>query len=161
MPALTSKNITLPSEVAAAIVTKARDTSTIAMLSPSTPALFKDMTHVVFSKEPEAEFVGEGVEKSPSDVATTPVKGSIYKAQVTVRLSDEVKWADEDSRLGIIDAIAESSAAAIGRALDYVVLHAINPKSGEALAGYDALSARNREKLEEYLDLLLSSQDRP
>lgn len=29
------------------------------------------------------------------------------------------------------------------------------------LAGYDALSARNREKLEEYLDLLLSSQDRP
>lgn len=28
-------------------------------------------------------------------------------------------------------------------------------------AGYDALSARNREKLEEYLDLLLSSQDRP
>ena len=29
------------------------------------------------------------------------------------------------------------------------------------LAGDDALSARNREKLEEYLDLLLSSQDRP
>lgn len=29
------------------------------------------------------------------------------------------------------------------------------------LAGYDALSARNREKLEEYLDLLLSSQDKP
>lgn len=29
------------------------------------------------------------------------------------------------------------------------------------LARYDALSARNREKLEEYLDLLLSSQDRP
>lgn len=29
------------------------------------------------------------------------------------------------------------------------------------LAGYDELSARNREKLEEYLDLLLSSQDRP
>ena len=29
------------------------------------------------------------------------------------------------------------------------------------LTGYDALSARNREKLEEYLDLLLSSQDRP
>ena len=29
------------------------------------------------------------------------------------------------------------------------------------LAGYDALSARNREKLEEDLDLLLSSQERP
>lgn len=38
-----------------------------------------------------------------------------------------------------------------------------SPPSDEdrLLAGYDALSARNREKLEEYLDLLLSSQDRP
>lgn len=34
-------------------------------------------------------------------------------------------------------------------------------EEGRLLAGYDALSARNREKLEEYLDLLLSSQDRP
>ena len=34
-------------------------------------------------------------------------------------------------------------------------------KEDRLLAGYDALSARNREKLEEYLDLLLSSQDRP
>lgn len=34
-------------------------------------------------------------------------------------------------------------------------------KTDRLLAGYDALSARNREKLEEYLDLLLSSQDRP
>lgn len=141
MPALTSKNITLPSEVAAAIVTKARDTSTIASLSPSTPALFKDMTHVVFSKEPEAEFVGEGAEKSPSDVATTPVKGSIYKAQVTVRLNDEVKWADEDSKLGIIDAITESSAAAIGRALDYGIYHGINPSTGAPASGMTALTA--------------------
>lgn len=35
------------------------------------------------------------------------------------------------------------------------------PSEDRLLAGYDALSARNREKLEEYLDLLLSSQDRP
>lgn len=109
MAAITTKNITLPKEVAQQVVTKARDTSTIATLSPSTPVLFKDMTHVLFSKEPEAEFVGEGAQKSASDSEFTAVQGEIHKAQVTVRLSDEVKWADEDSQLGIVDAIVDAS----------------------------------------------------
>lgn len=141
MATTTTKNIALPREVAAAVVTKARDTSTIATLSPSTPMLFKDMTHVIFSKDPEAEFVGEGVQKSPSEVDFTPVKGEIHKAQVTVRLSDEVKWADEDSKLGIVDAVVDASAAAIGRALDYGVYHAINPATGLAMSDATALTA--------------------
>lgn len=141
MPATTTSNITLPREVAAAVVTKARDTSTIATLSPSTPVIFNDMTHVVFTKEPEAEFVGEGVAKSPSDFGFEPVKGGIHKAQVTVRLSDEVKWADEDSKLGIVDAVVDASSAAIGRALDYGVYHAINPATGLAMSGTTALTA--------------------
>lgn len=141
MAAITTKNITLPKEVAQQVVTKARDTSTIAALSPSTPMLFKDMTHVLFSKEPEAEFVGEGAQKSASDAEFTPVQGEIHKAQVTVRLSDEVKWADEDSKLGIVDAIVDASAAAIGRALDYGIYHAINPSTGTAVSGMTALTA--------------------
>ena len=35
------------------------------------------------------------------------------------------------------------------------------PEEGGLLAEYDALSARNQEKLREYLALLLSSQDKP
>lgn len=141
MAAITTKNITLPKEVAQQVVTKARDTSTIAALSPSTPMLFKDMTHVLFSKEPEAEFVGEGAQKSASDIDFTPVQGEIHKAQVTVRLSDEVKWADEDSKLAIVDAIVDASSAAIGRALDYGIYHAINPSTGTAVSGMTALTA--------------------
>lgn len=141
MAAIETKNITLPKEVAQQVVTKARDTSTIATLSPSTPVLFKDMTHMLFSKEPEAEFVGEGAQKSASEAAFTPVPGEIHKAQVTVRLSDEVKWADEDSQLGIIDAIVDASSAAVGRALDYGIYHAINPSTGTAATGMTALTA--------------------
>jgi HK97 family phage major capsid protein len=141
MAAITTKNITLPKEVAQQVVTKARDTSTIAALSPSTPMLFKDMTHVLFSKEPEAEFVGEGAQKSPADAEFAAVQGEIHKAQVTVRLSDEVKWADEDSQIGIIDAIVDASSAAIGRALDYGIFHAINPSTGTAASGMTALTA--------------------
>ncbi len=141
MPAITTSKITLPKEVAQGIVSKARDTSTIQTLSPSTPMLFKDVSHVLFTKEPEAQFVAEGGQKAPSDATFTPVAGEIHKAQVTVRLSDEVKWADEDSQLGVVDAITDASAAAVGRALDYGVYHAIDPSTGAAVPGMTALTA--------------------
>lgn len=139
--ALTTAKIVLPKEVAKGIVKKSRDASVIQTLSPATPMLFKDVSHVLFTKEPEAEFVAEGGNKGPSDVEFKPIPGEIHKAQVTVRLSDEVKWADEDSQLEIIDAIIDASAAAVGRGLDYGVFHAINPATGTAAAGMTALTA--------------------
>lgn len=141
MPALTTANIKLPTEVAKEILRKAQDSSTIQVLSPSTPALFKNVENVIFTKEPEAEFVGEGANKSSMDPEFKPVKGEIHKAQVTVRMSDEVRWADEDSQLGIIDAITDASAKAVGRALDYGVYHGINPATGAAVDGMTALTA--------------------
>ena len=139
--ALTTAKIVLPKEVAKGIVKKSRDASVIQTLSPATPMLFKDVSHVLFTKEPEAEFVAEGGNKGPSDVEFKPIPGEIHKAQVTVRLSDEVKWADEGSQLEIIDAIIDASAAAVGRGLDYGVFHAINPATGTAAAGMTALTA--------------------
>ncbi len=141
MAALTTAHITLPTEVAKEILRKAQNTSTIQTLSPSTPALFKNVENVMFTKEPEAEFVGEGAQKSGMEPKFEPVKGEIHKAQVTVRMSDEVRWADEDSQLGIIDAITDASAKAVGRALDYGVYHAVNPATGAAVSGMTALTA--------------------
>lgn len=141
MAAITTSSITLPREVAQGIVTKAANTSTIQTLSPSTPMLFKDVEHILFTKEPEAEFVEEGVNKTSMDAEFTAVAGGIHKAQVTVRMSDEVQWADEDSQLGILDAITDTSAAAVGRALDYGVYHAINPNTGAAISTMTALTA--------------------
>lgn len=141
MAALKISNITLPTEVAQEILRKAQGSSTIQVLSPSTPALFKNVENVIFTKEPEAEFVGEGGKKSSMEPKFAPVKGEIHKAQVTVRMSDEVRWADEDSQLGIIDAITDASAKAVGRALDYGVYHAVNPATGAAVDGMTALTA--------------------
>lgn len=141
MALIDTTKITLPKEVAQGIINKARDTSVIQTLSSATPMMFKDMSHILFTKEPEAEFVGEGKEKGNANAEFKPVPGSIHKAQVTVRLTDEVKWADEDSQIGIIDAIIDASSAAVGRALDYGVLHAINPATGAAVDGMDALTA--------------------
>lgn len=139
MPGMNTGDIKLPKEVARLITAKARDTSTVQALSASTPVLFRDMDHMIFTQEPEAEFVAEGAAKSPTPVGMEPVTAGIHKAQVTVRLSDEVKWADEDNQLQIVDSIVEASAAAMGRALDYGVYHAVSPLGGGAISGVTSL----------------------
>lgn len=139
--ALTTKKIILPKDVAVGIVNKASDTSTIAALSPSTPMLFRDQEYMVFNPTAEAEVVEEGAQKGSYEVSTSPVTAKRVKLQTTTRVTSELEWADEDNRTQIIEAIVADQASAFARALDYVIYHAINPKSGEALGdGYTALS---------------------
>lgn len=139
--ALTTKKIVLPKDVAVGIVNKASDTSTIAALSPSTPMLFRDQEYMVFNPTAEAEVVEEGAQKGSYEVSTSPVTAKRVKLQTATRVTSELEWADEDNRTQIIESIVADQAAAFARALDYVVYHAINPKSGEALGeGYTALS---------------------
>ena len=140
--ALTTAKITLPKDVAVGIVNKASDTSTIAALSPSTPMLFRDQEYMVFNPSAEAEVVEEGAQKGSYEASTSPVTAKRVKLQTTTRVTSELEWADEDNRTQIIESIIADQAAAFARALDYVVYHAINPKSGEALGdGYAALSS--------------------
>lgn len=65
--------------------------------------------------------------------------GKRFKVQTTTRVTNELQWADEDNQLQIIKAIQSDQAKALGRALDYVVYHAVNPKPGTVMAGYSKL----------------------
>lgn len=141
MPATNTTNIKLPVEIAKDIVSKAADTSVIQTLSASSPAIFANRASILFTQDPEAEVVGESTQHSSQTVGLKPVDHIIKKLSVTVRFSDEVKWADEESRLQIVDAIVDKSAAALGRGLDYLVFHALNPATGMAASGLTALTA--------------------
>lgn len=138
--ALTTAKITLPTDVAVGIVNKASDTSTIAALSPSTPMLFRNQDYMVFNPASEAEVVEEGANKSAYEQTLTTVTAKRVKLQTTTRVTSELEWADEDNRTQIVESIIADQAAAFARALDYVVYHAVNPKTGAALTGYTALS---------------------
>lgn len=138
--ALTTAKITLPTNVAVGIVDKASDTSTIAALSPSTPMLFRNQDYMVFNPASEAEVVEEGANKSAYEQTLTTVTAKRVKLQTTTRVTSELEWADEDNRTQIIESIIADQAAAFARALDYVVYHAVNPKTGATLTGYTALS---------------------
>lgn len=139
--AMDTTKIKLPVEVTQAIINKVGNTSTIAALSPSTPQLFLNEDYIVFNGAAEAEVVAEGQKKSSYEQTASYVTGKKFKVQCTTRVTEELKWADEDNRLEIISSIQEDQTKAIARALDYVIYHAINPKSGENLDGYDALTA--------------------
>ncbi len=139
--AMDTTKIKLPVEVTQAIINKVGNTSTIAALSPSTPQLFLNEDYIVFNGAAEAEVVAEGQKKSSYDQTASSITGKKFKVQCTTRVTEELKWADEDNRLEIISSIQEDQTKAIARALDYVIYHAINPKSGEKLSGYDALTA--------------------
>ena len=140
--AMDTSKIKLPAEVTQAIINKVGNTSTIAALSPSTPQLFLNEDYMVFNGAAEAEVVAEGQKKSSYEQEASYITGKKFKVQCTTRVTEELKWADEDNRLEIISSIQEDQTKAIARALDYVIYHAINPKSGAKLDGYDALTAK-------------------
>lgn len=138
--AMDTTKIKLPVEVTQAIINKVGNTSTIAALSPSTPQLFLNEDYIVFNGAAEAEVVAEGQQKSSYAQEASSITGKKFKVQCTTRVTEELKWADEDNRLEIISSIQEDQTKAIARALDYVIYHAINPKSGANLSGYTALT---------------------
>lgn len=136
-----TKKIKLPREVVTELLNKAKDTSTIAKLSPSKPQKFVDVNHMIFNPSSEAEVVEEGAKKGSYELNFTPIEGKRVKVVTTTRVSDELRWADEDNKMEIVDNILADQNAAIGRSLDYVVYHAVNPKGGSKLSGYTALTA--------------------
>lgn len=130
----TTANMFIPSQLVPGIAEKMQHESVIMSLAQATPQLFNpEKNYVIFTQEPEAEYVGEGEAKSSSDWKFEPVKASLHKVQTTVRLTDEVEWTDEDNRLQLLDALLGSLTRSIGRAVDYGMLHAINPLTKEVL----------------------------
>ena len=138
--ALDTSKVLLPKEVATVITKRAKDTSTIAALSPSEPQLFLDKEYMVFTGNSEAEVVAEGAQKSSYEENLTPVVGKRFKVVTTTRLTNELQWADEDAQMEIISNIQRDQAAALGRVLDYVIYHAFDPKNKTTLDGFTALS---------------------
>lgn len=133
--ALKIANFELPKEVIYEMTQKVQNQSVIATLSTARPQIFADTEYMVFTMEPEAEYVQEGAAKSPAKVGFAPITGTRHKLQVTVRVNEEVRWADEDNQLEILDMITGAFGGAIGRAIDYNMLHGVDTLTGEDIPG--------------------------
>ncbi len=130
MAAIATSGITVPVSVANDIWAKAQQTSVLARLAQAEPQKFGQSNIMTLTGDIKAELVGEGAEKSPTNPTFGNITVNPRKLQVTVRMSNEVKWADEDFMLDVWNTCAERGAGALGRALDLVGIHKLNPLTG-------------------------------
>ena len=107
--------------------------SCIATLSAGQPMIFGPGQAFTFDVG-EAEYVGEGANKGASTITPSAQTVTPYKFHKTVRMTNEIMWADEDDQLDALDQILAKIQPALSRALDYGVLHGINPTGGAAVA---------------------------
>jgi hypothetical protein len=140
MADLNTSKVTLPTTVTTAVASRLHDNSVVAALSPADALTgYHNDVYNYFTGGAHAEIVGESKAKKSHDVVTKPVEGKFIKVHTTTRVSDELTWADADDQLKIIQAIQADQADAAAEALDYGILHAVNPLDGAALTDYTAL----------------------
>lgn len=133
MVSLTSGFIELPTQRLDAWLGKVRGGSVVSALSSAIPMKFGPGESFVFDIG-EAEYVGEGQDKGATTVTKTTQTVDPFKFHKTIRFNQEVLWADEDHQLGVVNDILDQIQPALSRALDYGVIHGINPTGGAAVA---------------------------
>lgn len=136
MAALSTSDVTLPTQIVDGIVEKTKTSSTIAALSGQEPMRFGPATIVTFDDDLTAEFVEESGAKSEDGAAPSNVIAVPHKAVVNFRTSDEFKHADEEYQLGILDKFEEKCARALGRGLDLGAYYRLNPRTNTQITAW-------------------------
>lgn len=133
MATLTSGFIEVPTQRLDAWLGKVKGGSVVAALSTPQPMKFGKGESFTFDIG-EAEYVGEGQDKGATTITKTAQTVDPFKFHKTIRMNQEVLWADEDYQLGVVNDILEQIQPALSRALDYGIIHGINPTGGAAVA---------------------------
>lgn len=145
MATLTSGFLNLPNQIIDPWLGKVQGGSTVAALSGAIPMKFGTGTTMTFDIG-EAEYVGEGQQKGASTVTSSTQTVTPFKFHKTIRMNEEAKWADEDAQAGYIDDILTQIQPALSRALDFGVIHGINPTGGATVAAMtQKLSAATKQ----------------
>jgi hypothetical protein len=129
---LATTALNLPNQILDPWLGKVQGGSTLAQLSNQIPMKFGAGQAMTYSIG-EAEYVGEGANKGGSTVTPTVQTIVPFKFHKTVRMTEEVKWADEDDRVQVVDEILAQIQPALSRALDFGGIHGINPTGGTAV----------------------------
>lgn len=138
MAVLATGSFSLPKHMVPGVWQKAQGASVLARLSASDPQEFGEHQYMTLTAPPRGEVVGEGAQKSESTATFAPVTAIPRKVQVTQRFNQEVMWADESRQLGVLNTMRDLSGVALGRALDLIAIHGINPLTGALLSGSPA-----------------------
>lgn len=110
---------------------KAIKSGILSQLAAADPEIKVGDTNIfTFLDTARAELVGEGADKSSQNGKPTKSTAKTYKVQVTYRMSDEVKYEDEDYQIGLVESLVGRVGEALSRALDLIAIHGVNPATG-------------------------------
>lgn len=129
MTVLKTGDLTIPTQIIEPWIKSVSNGSVISALSPNIPMKFGKGEAFVFGTD-EAEYVGEGANKGDSTYESKVQRIEPFKFHKTVRWTEEVMWASEDHQLEVLDQILAEIQPSLSRALDYGVIHGVNPKDG-------------------------------
>lgn len=133
MTSLATGSLSIPKQKLDPWLGKVTYGSAVATLSGATPMVFGEGEWMTFNIG-EAEYVGEGADKGASTVTPTTKTVKPFKFHKTIRMNEEVLWADEDHQLQAVEQILAEIQPALSRALDFGVFHEINPTGGAVVA---------------------------
>lgn len=109
------------------IFSKVKGHSSIIKLAKQMPVAFSGNDIFIFSLDGEAAIVGEGDQKPAGEGSATPITVNPVKVVYQHRVSDEFLRASEEKALAMLQAFTDGFSKKIGRALDIMAFHGVNP----------------------------------
>ena len=109
------------------IFSKVKGHSSIIKLAKQMPVAFSGNDIFIFSLDGEAAIVGEGDQKPSGEATVAPITVNPVKVVYQHRVSDEFLRASEEKALSMLEAFTDGFSKKIGRALDIMAFHGVNP----------------------------------
>lgn len=122
-----------PPELVREMFDKTKGHSALAKLSGQTPIAFAGNTVFTFSVDGEAAVVGEGVKKPAGSATVEPVVIKPIKVIYQARVTDEFLKCSDERRVEHLRHFSEGFAKKIGRAIDIVSMHGVDPATGQTI----------------------------
>lgn len=132
MATKTSMATNFKPETVKEVFSKVKGHSSIIKLAKQMPVAFSGSDIFIFSLDGEAAIVGEGGQKPVGEGNVKPITVNPVKIVYQHRVSDEFLRASEEKALGMLAAFTDGFAKKIGRALDIMAFHGVNPATLEA-----------------------------
>lgn len=134
----TTSKLYIPQTYMPTLHDKLKNASVIANLIPQVPQLYTNNNAITVTSRPKAEYVSEGGSKGSTDFSTAPAAMKKFKIHTTIRMTEEVEIADEDSSIELLDFFLDYMTDSLAEGVDAGMIHNINPKTGAVMTGDDS-----------------------
>lgn len=132
MANIITRGTNFPATVASEIFNKVQGHSSIAKLAGTTPVSFAGTDVFTFTMDTDVAIVAENGAKGEGGAKAEPVRIAPIKIEYGARVSDEFMNASEERQLEILKAFNEGFARKVGRGLDIMSMHGLNPRTKTA-----------------------------